>query len=501
MLTELEVLFMRRAAIASSFPNLSVAGLVSGLLVGVGLLAGCPDRSISKVDPLQGRVEFKDIPVTVNRDIDLLFLIDDSPSMGDKQTNLAANFPEFIKVLKTIPGGLPNVHIAVVTSDMGTKGAADPAAGPAIGTPGQGGCSGSGKNGVMQLFGAPVTGANYIVDVQQPPGMPPNYTGKLEDVFATMARAGAGGCGFEQHLEAMKQALQENLHPGNMGFLRPNAYLAVIIIADEDDCSLAHSTLLTSNENGPLGALQSFRCTRFGVVCDTNGTTSDAMNVVNTKDRCHPADNSAYLTKVADYVKFLKDLKPSDPSKVIVAGIMGTTQLVKTEMRPPLGSTTPLPALAHSCNYIGGDGKTEVADPPIRLKFFLDQFPNRSTFAPICQQDLSGGLTQIGELLKTVIGDPCIEGKLVGPPYQCSVSSVTDPGKATEVETIMPKCNPEDGSGTTEPCWHVVATDAATCPNADHLTLKIEHEDTLRAQNMDTHVLANCVTQVIDTPL
>jgi hypothetical protein len=497
---------MRRAAIASSFPNLAVAGLVAGLSVGVGLLAGCPDRSISKIDPLQGRVEFKDIPVTVNRDIDLLFLVDDSPSMADKQTNLAANFPQFIKVLQTIPGGLPNVHIAVVTSDMGTKGAGDAAAGAGIGMLGQGGCSGLGKNGEMQLFGAPVSGGPFISDVDDataPNGRKVNYTGKLEDAFATMAKAGAGGCGFEQHLEAVKQALQENLHPTNKGFLRPDAYLAVVIIADEDDCSLAHSTLLASNESGPLGPLQSFRCTRFGVLCNVNGTTSDTMNVVNVKDKCHPNDDSAYLTKVSDYATFLKGLKPDDPSKVIVAGIIGVpvpgmSLHVETELRAPPGSTTKIPALTHSCNYNGATG-LEVADPPIRLKFFLDQFPNRSTSATICQQDLSGGLTQIGDLLKTVIGDPCIEGKLVGPPYECSVSSVTDPGKATQIETIMPKCNPEDGSGTSMPCWHVVQTDAATCPNADHLTLRIEHEDTLRAQNTNTHVLANCVTQVTDT--
>jgi hypothetical protein len=497
MLCELEVPFMRRAAIASSCLSLAASGLLSGLLAGA--LTGCPDRSISKVDPLQGRVEFKDIPVTVNRDLDLLFLVDDSPSMGDKQTNLAANFPKFIDVLNTIPGGLPNVHIAVVTSDLGSKGAADPAPGPGIGTLGSGGCSGTGKAGNMQLFGAPVSGGQYISDIGQPDGSRvKNYTGNLTDVFKTMAKAGAGGCGFEQHLEAVRQALQPS-NATNIGFLRDDAFLAVIIIADEDDCSMAHSSLLVSNESGPLGALQSFRCTRFGVTCDDNGTTSTTMNEVGPKGRCHPNDDSAYLTKVTDFVGFLKNLKKADTSKVIVAGIMGTTEPFATELRAPPGTTTKLPALAHSCTYVGGDGKAEVADPPIRMKFFLDQFPNRSTFASICQQDLSGGLTQIGDLLKTVIGDPCIEGKLVGPPYECSVSSVIDPGKPTQIETIMPKCNPEDGSGTTQPCWHIVATDAITCPNADHLTLKIEHEDTLRAANMNTHVLANCVTEVIDT--
>src|SRR6266516_4025975 len=95
-------------------------------VVVLGLIAGCPSRSVGVVDPDQAPVEYKDIPVEFNRDIDILFVIDDSPSMADKQANLVANFHRFVETLQTIEGGLPNVHIAVVTSDLGTKGADDP---------------------------------------------------------------------------------------------------------------------------------------------------------------------------------------------------------------------------------------------------------------------------------------------------------------------------------------------------------------------------------------
>jgi hypothetical protein len=499
---------MRHVVFASSFVS----------LVAVGLLAGCPDRSISEVTPQQGRVEAKDIPVNVNRDVDILFVIDDSPSMADKQTNLAANFPKFIEVLSTIQGGLPNVHIAVVTSDMGSKGA-DGVVAPGIGTIGNGGCSGRGKGGDMQLFGAPVMGSQYISDIRQEPSgtRQGNYMGMLSDAFAKMAKAGAGGCGFEQHLEAMKQALQPN-NPVNKGFLRnidPNvpgsteAFLAVVFIADEDDCSMAKTTMLGS-ENATLGPQQSFRCSRFGIICDDGGSTTNAMNQTGVKTKCHPNDASPYLTKVADYVEFLKGLK-KDPKKVIVAGIMGKTDLFEVELRAPPKTDKKVPALKHSCTYTGANG-VEVADPPIRLKFFLDQFPNRSTFSQICQQDLSGGLQQIGDLLKAVIGDPCIEGKLAdvdpnaeGKQYDCSVSSVTDPGTALQKETIMPRCTPEDGTATNQPCWHLL-NDPAGCPcsaalnpdggcptNSEHYTLKVEGKDTLAK---DTHVIANCVTEV-----
>jgi len=92
------------------------------------------------------------------------------------------------------------------------------------------------------------------------------------------------------------------------GFLRDNAYLGIIILTDEDDCSLAHYSLLASDpgSNAVLGDLQSFRCTRFGVVCDQGGQTPDAMNQVGTKSQCHPDDASTYLMTASHYSAFLQ---------------------------------------------------------------------------------------------------------------------------------------------------------------------------------------------------
>jgi hypothetical protein len=326
-----------------------------------------------------------------------------------------------------------------------------------------------------------------------------NYTGDLATVFGDIAKgAGARGCGFEQHLGAVKRALG---NPANSGFLRDNAYLAIILIADEDDCSLAHYSLLAGDAGAKamLGEVQSFRCTRFGVLCNQSGQSPDAMNQVGTKGQCHPNEDSQYLTKVNDFVDFLKKLK-TDPNKVIVAGIVGTIDRFAVELRTPQGDKTAIPALAHSCSYVDVNNQTEVADPPIRIKTFLDQFPNRSTFVPICQQNLSGGLQQIGDLLKTVIGDPCIEGKLqnfgtaTAPVYDCSVSSVANPGTPSEVETVMAKC-PATGPLPSTPCWHII-TDAAKCAmTPDQLVLKIENDDQLKTPSTDVHVVANCVTQ------
>ena len=110
-------------------------------LLSVALLTACPDRTISEVNPEQGRVEFKDIPVNLNRNGDILFIVDESGSMADKQQNLKDNFPQFIDVLNTIQGGLPDVHIGVVSSDMGIKGEEDASPGAGVGSVGNGGCA------------------------------------------------------------------------------------------------------------------------------------------------------------------------------------------------------------------------------------------------------------------------------------------------------------------------------------------------------------------------
>jgi hypothetical protein len=469
-------------------------------LATLSLLAGCPDRTISEVNPQQGRVEFKDIPVSVNRDIDILFVIDDSPSMLDKQTNLKNNFPNFINVLNTIEGGLPNVHLGTVSSDVGTKGALDAQAGPGIGS-GPGSCSGNGKSGNLQKgtdSANTLVNGVFINDQKNTDGSRTTNVANgttLATAFQAIASLGASGCGFEQHIEAGKRAVNNN--PSNSGFVRPNAYLALIFIQDEDDCSMAHSTLLGS-DTGTLGPLQSFRCNRFGHTCAMGGTNSNEMNTVGAKGGCESNEASQYLTKVADYVSFFKGIK-SDPLNVIVAGIAGPTTPYEVELRTPPGGGTAIPAVAHSCSYQGANG-TEVADPSTRLVEFLNAFPNRNTFQTICTQDLSPALTQIAQLLRTVIGSPCIEGNLAdvdpetaGDQYDCSVSDVRNYGKANQQEEIINQCNNlnDPDASTNKPCW-AIETDAVKCMTAPSLILNVIRNE---APAPDTHVISYCVTE------
>jgi hypothetical protein len=223
------------------------------------------------------------------------------------------------------------------------------------------------------------------------------------------------------------------------------------------------------------------------------------MNTVGTKSQCSSNESSMYLEKVAAFVDFMKTVK-DDPNLVIVAGIMGDIEPYQVELRAPPGGGAPQPAVAHSCSYMGAQN-VEVADPSTRLKFFLDQFPNRSTFTTICQQDLREGLQLVAELLKAAIGDPCIGGTLAdvdpntpGDQYECSVSDVTNARTPMQRETILPACvESSPGVYSNMPCWRI-AVDPANCMKPPHYVLKIER---IEVPPPRTIVFANCVTEAI----
>ena len=53
------------------------------------------------------------------RQLDLIFVIDNSSSMEQEQENIKRNFPDFMRELENIKGGLPDIRIAVISSNFG----------------------------------------------------------------------------------------------------------------------------------------------------------------------------------------------------------------------------------------------------------------------------------------------------------------------------------------------------------------------------------------------
>lgn len=444
------------------------------------LLAGCPDRTIAGVPVEQGKVETKIIPAVQRRDIDILFLIDNSGSMKEEQDSLRANFGRFISVLESLDGGLPNVHIAVTTPDLGTSAIDGTTAGNL------GGCANQGNAGAFRAL--PGSSIRYLSDIDVGGVRQRNYTGTLTERFSELADVGIVGCGIEQHLEAVKRSLDNN--PSNAGFLRRDAYLAVIVIADEDDCSLAQSSLFAGNTGDPTwGDQVNFRCTKQGVECDTPSTD---LETVGVRQDCHPKYDSTMLTQVDRYVDFLKGLK-ADPLDVVVAGIVGDEG--PFEIIKKINGAS---VLKQSCSYTGPTGE-QFAYPAIRTLDFLAQFPDRTTRATICDADLSDGLIQIGALLKAVVQDPCftaqpadVDPTTEGAQYDCTVTEVRRvANKPPEELRIFGQC---DATHSKTPCW-TIEEDAVTCSYTQtdpHLKLVVDRGSEI--PGADTAVKVSCVT-------
>jgi hypothetical protein len=414
-----------------------------------------------------------ELPATPNRDLDLLFVIDDSIGMFEKQTDLAASLPALVERLEAVPGGLPNLHVGVVSTDMGTQASDSPTPAPPIGQLGQNGCSGTGKGGALQLgyIPAPVTGP-YLIDVEGTGGRTRNYTGDLAAAIGQMVRLGGAGCEIEQPLAALRAALDN--HPSNAGFLRRDALLGVIFLGDEDDCSATIPQLFDPNAQ-TLGLPVSFRCTRYGVACAEGGQTPDEMAQVGAKAGCGSSSTSQLINDVAPYRDFLVGLK-ADARRVAAAGILGPLgpgETLSVEERVSV-SGAPVPALTHACIYMGPNGGDAV-NPAARMRDLLGRFPDRGRFTSICGPDHETGLVEIAELLRRMIGTGCVEAPLVdvdaapGLQADCAVEDVL----GEQVTPIAP-C---EASPDARPCWRLVE-DLARCAAAPapHLALDVARD-------------------------
>lgn len=431
------------------------------------LAAGCPDRSIASVTLVPVAVFTKDIPVSA--DVDILFVIDDSASTRDKQAIFAQNYPRFVAALDGFPSGRPNMHIGVVSSSVD------------IGVDGFGAqCSpASGDNGALHdasrdpMFAcAPPTAERFLIDVARPDGSrQTNYEGTLDEALSCISHVGDAGCGFEAPLEAMKRAL-DGSRPENAGFLRPGAFLAVVILTDEDDCSAKPALFRQSTDTVGNDDL---RCALGAYRCDQAISPSAPGTYTGCTVR-----HGELLDDPAGYAQFLSGI--AGPSGVAIALIAGdpTTDITIGPLTAPFMQRL---AVQPTCTATI-NGELAIARPPLRLDELLGSFGDRGLFRTVCQGDYSAALTDIGELLFDAIS-PCLEGALdtrdtdaenPGLQPDCTVSDLAgDPG--TQVETLIPRCrmlsedHPDLASGRT--CWWV-APSAGACATETGLELRVE---------------------------
>lgn len=386
------------------------------------------------------------------RGLDVLFLIDNSPSMAPKQHALAVNIPRFIQRIDA--AGL-DYHVGIATSDVGSDispgslwggniGKCDTYAGDdgvlqAVACNARSDISSAAKDACRSLCPdsrfVPNDGQNFIwkkgAATNVPSALVPDGMGKLIDVgpqraFQCIALVGDSGCGIEGQLEGARRALDG--HRGdNAGFLRHGTVLAVIFITDEDDCSVQ---LARRSENNPTTRdcdpkepdshdcyNVDFRCLARSIECDE----TTLLPGVKTGCRERPGN---YLEKVDKYHKFLSALRPRN--RLLVGGIWTLPAITSggrfAVVREAGGTSTPFLNRASgagaSCTYAG--------DPEVfgraqyRLSSFAKLFgkePDGSPSAPevsIC--DIDAYPRALDELAEAIVRKVGLAPAPDGPP-------------------------------------------------------------------------------------
>ena len=305
----------------------------------------------------------------VGINVDVLFVIDNGPSMAEEQPVLKEQFAAFVSRFVQRTGMPPNLHVAAITSDMGT------------GDSQVFGCTRFGEAGALRvntrLAGCHALEGGFLRNVYHFGGArETNYPGSLLDGFRCISQLGTHRCSVSQPLEAMRVALQQQV-ANDSGFVRDDAILAVIFVTDKDDCSTVNSSFLAPSRPS---LSTSFLCFEHGIVCDTavSGRWGAQTN-------CRPNAESAFLHDVDQYVEFLIGLKPT--GQVIVGGLYGDDQAV---VITPGASG---PTLEASCS-----GALGQAFPAIRLHGFA-QSVSDLTSVSICSADASALVPMANQII------------------------------------------------------------------------------------------------------
>lgn len=270
---------------------------------------------------------------TSGEKIDLLFMVDNSHTMREEQAALRAQFPRLIERL--IQGvdldgdgtleyaGARDVHLGVVSSDLGLPGLE----GQRIE-----GCIGLGDEGMLNNAASPeVTGCSqqtfaprflsYVDGTSDP--------AQTATDFACLATLGIDGCGFEQQLESTLKAVwpgddmrvtfvTDTQGFGRLGNAGPGFPNGDFIRNDPSDLSLIALVLVTDEEDCSSHRLDHF-------------VPSASPNGLNT--RCYYESlrgDDSNLYSIDRYTQLFRMLRPGNEQLVIFGAIVGVPQELVT---------------------------------------------------------------------------------------------------------------------------------------------------------------------------
>jgi len=332
--------------------------------------------------------------------VDMLFVVDSSRSMSEEQVALGREFPRMVRALATgdlDEDGRPefepvtDLRVAVVTTELATGDVEIP------------GCTPSaldGDDGVLRTHG-------YFWRDECVRGYPPflEFHAETSDAerfvadFSCVSQVGTEGCGIEQPLEAALKALTPSTSDitflngrgrrdrENAGFVRDDAILAVVIVTDEDDCSVADPALYdVTNEEYP-------------------------WDTMPPNPRCFAYPEALMPTE--RYVEGFRRFKEADPDSFFFAAIAGVpADLVSDPTAIDYDALRADPRMQRrvdperpdrllpACDIVG----IGYAEPALRIVDVVEGLGESATLRSICDatftEALDGITAQLGRVIR-----------------------------------------------------------------------------------------------------
>jgi hypothetical protein len=368
------------------------------------------------------------VELSLRRAVDILFVVDNSGSMGGEQGTLAQSFGSFINVLEAQEVGA-NYRIGVTTSE------------------GSGNIRATSCRSRLFEFlfewefgtideqqrGCLDSCAFETIDVAEPwleksdgrTNLPPGID--FAQALECVGPQGINGPGYERPLEAMRNALVNN----PQGFLRDDALLAVIFVTDEADCSADQNTIGWMQTTGTVfwstpDRATSGACWNAGVACTGGPGVYDTCFSQDYDMQGQPTNNpdEAVLFPVQRYIDVLTDIAEQKQidggqGEVLVALLAGVpVDYPETGVLPYADSVFPNFneefGIGPSCNQGAETIQDPPGIPPVRLREFAEAFASeeRNIFS-VCSADYGVALTQIAAAIGEINERACVGGCVV----------------------------------------------------------------------------------------
>jgi hypothetical protein len=352
------------------------------------------------------------MPVPAGREVDILFVIDNSGSMAEEQAKLALAIPSLVGVLESA-GSAVDYRIGVTTTDNGNPWCSitTPEAGRLRATSCRARAQEFTWNGAVMieafddacaalcpeaLAEVPILDGAPWIDVRMSDGTT-NVGTSVIDALRCVLPQGIDGCGFEAPLEsAFKSILRfDEMTDPAFGFHREGALLAVMIVSDEVDCSAnpawdeiflpEGNRVFWSNPNAasPTSAV----CWNAGVACIDTG-----MGLLDCGPEDYDVDGNpgasadqAVLHPLGRYTNALL-AKGAYVSAIYGMGADGSVTY-KASADPQFQSDF---GVGPGCQSPSG-----MAVPPVRMRQLVSDFGGNP--GSICANDFGGSLAAFGQ--------------------------------------------------------------------------------------------------------